>query len=67
VPKIRLEDERESSARPMEDAGRIRSLVVMKRRLLFTVLAVALLVLAVGGWLVQGIRLTPRLIAASVN
>jgi hypothetical protein len=51
----------------MEDPRGARSLVDMKRRLLFTFLALALLVLAVGGWLVQGIRHTPRLIAASVN
>jgi len=39
----------------------------MRRRLLFTTLAFGLLVLAVGGWLVQGLRWTPRLIAASVR
>ena len=51
----------------MEDRDRVRSLVDMKRRLLFTTLAFGLLVLAVGGWLVQGLRWTPRLIAASAR
>jgi hypothetical protein len=37
----------------------------MKRRLLITTLAFGLLVLAVAGWLVQAVRLTPRLLLAS--
>ena len=39
----------------------------MKRRLLFTSLALGLLALALGGWLVQGLRGTPRLLAVSVG
>ena len=39
----------------------------MKRRTLFAVLVLALLVLAVGGWLVQGLRVAPRLLVASVH
>ncbi len=39
----------------------------MKRRLLLTLLALILLVLAVGGWLVQGLRTTPRLLVAAVQ
>jgi hypothetical protein len=52
----------------MEEADALRSLVDMKRRLLFTALAFALLVLAVGGWLVQGLRWPPRrLLAATAH
>jgi hypothetical protein len=32
----------------------------MKRRLLLTTLALAVLALAVGGWIVQGLRYAPR-------
>jgi hypothetical protein len=32
----------------------------MKQRLLLTALALAVLVLAVGGWIVQGLRYAPR-------
>jgi hypothetical protein len=32
----------------------------MKQRLLLTTLALAVLVLAVGGWIVQGVRSAPR-------
>jgi len=40
----------------------------MKRRLLFTALALALVVLAVGGWVVQGLRFAPRaLLTATVR
>jgi hypothetical protein len=39
----------------------------MKRRLLITALAFGLLILALGGWLVQVVRLTPRLLAASAS
>ena len=51
----------------MEDPKPLRSLVDMKRRMLFTTLAFGLVVLAVGGWVVQGLRWTPRLLAASVR
>ena len=51
----------------MEDPRPLRSLVDMKRRMLFTTLALGLLVLAVGGWLVQGLRVAPRLLVASVH
>ena len=65
--KIGLEDDPGSSLRTMEESALVRSLVDMKRRMLLTTLAFGLLVLAVGGWLVQGVRWTPRLIAASVH
>jgi hypothetical protein len=39
----------------------------MKRRALFIFLALALLVLAVGGWLVQGLRYPPRLLVAAAR
>jgi hypothetical protein len=40
----------------------------MKRRLLLTTLAFGLLVLAVGGWIVQGLRFAPRaLLTAAVR
>ena len=40
----------------------------MKRKLLFTGLGLALLVLAVGGWIVEGLRFAPRsLIAAAAR
>ena len=51
----------------MEERGRVPSLVDMKRRMLLISLAFGLVVLAVGGWLVQGLRWTPRLLAASVR
>ena len=45
-----------------------RSLGSMKRRLLFAGLALALVVLAVGGWAVQGLRFAPRaLLTAAVR
>jgi hypothetical protein len=49
----------------MEDFGRVRSLVGMKRRLLFTMFAFGLLALAVGGWVVQGLRFAPRALATA--
>jgi len=39
----------------------------MKRRTLFAVLVLALLVLAVGGWLVQGLRHPARLLVAAAR
>ena len=65
--KISLAADGGSSFRPMEDRGPVRSLVGMKRRMLFTTLALGLLVLAVAGWVVQGVRWTPRLIATAVH
>ena len=45
-----------------------RSLGSMKRPLLLTALALALVVLAVGGWVVQGFRFAPRaLLTAAVR
>jgi hypothetical protein len=45
-----------------------RSLGSMKRRLLLTGLALALVFLAVGGWVVQGLRFAPRaLLTAAVR
>ena len=37
----------------------------MKLRLLLTTVALGVLVLALSGWLVQGLRSTPRLLVAS--
>jgi hypothetical protein len=40
----------------------------MKRRLLFITLALGLLVLAVGAWILQGLRFAPRaLLTAAVR
>jgi hypothetical protein len=65
--KISPQDETGSSSRPTEEAAPLPSLADMKRRLLFTALAFGLLVLALGGWLVQGLRVTPRLLVAAVH
>jgi hypothetical protein len=65
--KIRREDDAGSSLRPMEDKAPSHSLVGMKRRALFFSLGLALLLLAVGGWLVQGLRYPPRRLAAAVS
>jgi hypothetical protein len=51
----------------MEDATPAPSLEGMKRRLLFTALAFGLIVLAVGGWIVQGLRWTPRALLAAAQ
>jgi hypothetical protein len=52
----------------MEDRLQVPSLEPMKRRLLFVALAVGLLVLAVGGWVAQGLRFGPRaLLTAAVR
>lgn len=40
----------------MSPAGRRRSLTSMKKRLLFLLFVTGLLVLALGGWTVQGLR-----------
>jgi hypothetical protein len=53
--------------RPREDFGRPHGLVHMKRRLLITAFAFGLLFLALVGWLVQVVRLTPRLLVASAS
>jgi hypothetical protein len=50
-----------------EDFSRHHSPVTMRRRLLITAFAFGLLLLALGGWLVQVARLTPRLLAASAS
>jgi hypothetical protein len=39
----------------------------MKRRLWLTAFAFGLLLLALGGWLVQAVRSTPRLLVASAS
>lgn len=51
----------------MEDSGRLRRLVSMQERLVITTLAFGLLFLALGGWLVQALRWTPRLLVASAR
>jgi hypothetical protein len=40
----------------MAPPGRPRSVVRMKRRLIFFLLVIGLLLLALGGWTVQGLR-----------
>ena len=45
-----------------EDLGRVRVLVSMKLNLLVAIFAFGVLLLALGGWLVQGLRSTPRLL-----
>jgi hypothetical protein len=50
------EDDDGSSDPPMCARGRARSLDQMKKRLLFLLLVTGLLVLALGGWTVQGLR-----------
>jgi hypothetical protein len=47
-----------------EDLERARVLVGMKLHLLVATLAFGVLLLALGGWLVQGLRSTPRLLVA---
>jgi hypothetical protein len=47
-------------ARTREDFELLRSRVDMKVGLLMTAVAFGVLLLALGGWLVQGIRSTPR-------
>jgi hypothetical protein len=52
----------------MENGAPPPSLGGMKRRFLFTSLAFGLIALAVGAWIVQGLRWTPRtLLAAAVR
>jgi hypothetical protein len=53
--------------RQQEDFGRLQGLVNMKRRLLLTGLAFGVLFLALGGWLVQCVRLMPRLLVSSAS
>ena len=45
-----------------EDLGRAGVLVSMKLSLLVATVAFGVLILALGGWLVQGLRSTPRLL-----
>ena len=45
-----------------EDLARLRVLVGMKLNLLVATFALGVLRLALGGWLVQGLRSTPRLL-----
>ena len=52
------------SADRREEFGPLRVLVGMKLRLLLTTVALGVLVLALSGWLVQGLRSTPRLLVA---
>jgi hypothetical protein len=39
----------------------------MKRRLVITAFALGLLLLALAGWVVQAVRLAPRLLAVSAS
>jgi len=50
------EDDTRSSHAPMCSEAGARSLVHMKKRLLFLLFVTGLLVLALGGWTVQGLR-----------
>jgi hypothetical protein len=54
--KIRRKDDSISPARPMSPAAHARSFSPMKRVVLISLLALGLLLLAVGGWTVQGLR-----------
>ena len=58
--KIRRKDDPESAERPTTPSPRRRSVLFMKRTLLIALLAFGLLLLAVGGWTVKGIRWTLR-------
>jgi hypothetical protein len=53
---IRLKEDGESSAAPMCADPRLRRLAHMKKRLYLLLLVTGLLLLAVGGWTVQGLR-----------
>jgi hypothetical protein len=53
---IRLKDDDESASRPMNAAPQPRRFPVMNHRLLILLLALGLVVLAVGGWAVDGVR-----------
>jgi len=53
---IRLEDDTESSAAPMEGAPLPHTFEAMKKRLLFLLLVTGLVLLALAGWTVQGVR-----------
>jgi len=55
---IHLPDDGESPWRPTFAPSVRRSVVVMKRTLWLLMLAFALLLLAVGGWAVNGVRWT---------
>ena len=48
----------------MEDLEGLTRLVGMKLGLLLTTFAFGVVLLALGGWLVQGLRATPRLLVA---
>jgi hypothetical protein len=54
-------------ARSREDLSPLKGLANMKRRLLITTFAFGLLFLAHAGWLVQAVRLMPRLLVASAS
>ena len=54
--RIVLEDETESSRAPMCGRADAPRLMDMKKRLLFLLLVTGLIVLALGGWTVQGLR-----------
>jgi hypothetical protein len=50
------EEDTGSSRAPMSPAGPRRSVRPVKRRLFFLLVVTGLLVLAIGGWTVQGLR-----------
>jgi hypothetical protein len=54
--KIRREDDVESASRPTIPSRPQRRLLVMKRTLLLILLVLGLVMLAVGGWTIQGLR-----------
>jgi hypothetical protein len=58
MEKIRRKDEAGSAARPMLPSGPRRSVHLMNRHLLLILLAFGLLLLALAGWTVQGLRWT---------
>jgi hypothetical protein len=53
---IRLRDDGESASRPTFAPDERPRVVVMKRWIYLSLLALSLLLLAVGGWAVQGVR-----------
>lgn len=58
MPLFVLQGEAGSSQRPMSPTGEHRSVAPMKRRLLIMLFITGLILLALGGWSVRGLRWT---------
>jgi hypothetical protein len=56
--KISRKDDSESALRPMPPSRPRRTVPLMKRTLLLILVAFGLIMLAVGGWAIQGLRWT---------